>query len=87
MPILETLTFTHGQHRGDSVCVGIEIIPDIFVEADEVFEVMLLSNSLVAVIQSGKDRAAVTIVDGGEGKSMDALYYRYTQPIGYSLYH
>ena len=66
---LETLTFSSGQHRGDSVCADISIIPDDFVESDEAFDVLLVSSSPVAVIQSGKDRATVVIVDRRQPQS------------------
>lgn len=69
----ERLVFTDGQSRGDSVCADIIIIPDFFVETEEVFEVMLLPNPedlLAAIIQAGKDRALVTISDGENDRSM-----------------
>lgn len=49
------------------------IIQDIFVETEEVFEVNLQPNPedlLAAIIQSGKDRAIVTISDGENDRSM-----------------
>lgn len=63
VPHLETLTFSNGQHRGESLCTDILIIPDDFVESDETFQVLLVSSSPAAVIQSGKDRATVVILD------------------------
>ena len=73
IPVTERLVFTDGQSRGDSVCAEITIIPDFFVEMDEVFEVMLFPNPedlLAAIIQAGKDRALVTISDGENDRSM-----------------
>ena len=72
-PVAEMIVFTDGQSRGDSVCTEITIIPDFFVETEEVFEVTLLPNPedlLAAIIQAGKDRAFVTISDGENDRSM-----------------
>ena len=72
IPVGERLVFTDGQSRGDSVCADIIIIPDFFVETEEVFEVLLLPNPedlLAAIIQAGKDRAIVTISDGENDRS------------------
>ena len=69
----EELTFTEGQSMGDSACINIMIIQDIFIEMKEIFEVMLLpnpSNLLGAFIQPGKDRATVIISDGEDNRSM-----------------
>ena len=73
IPVAEMIVFTDGQSRGDSVSTDITIIPDFFVEMEEVFEVMLLPNPedlLAAIIQAGKDRAIVTISDGENDRSM-----------------
>lgn len=67
---LETLTFSSGQHRGDSVCADISILSDDFVESNETFNVLLVSSSPVAVIQSGKDRATVVIMDRRQPQSV-----------------
>ena len=58
---------------GDSVCTGITIVSDFFVETEETFEVSLLLNPddlLAAVIVSGMDRGVVTISDSEEENSM-----------------
>ena len=76
IPVAERVVFTDGQSRGDSVCTDITIIPDFFVESEEVFEVTLLPNPediLAAIIQAGKDRALVTISDGQNDRSMILL--------------
>ena len=57
---------------GDSVCAEIMIVSDIFVEAEETFEVLLLPDPedlFSAVIIPGMDRATVTIMDGEEYNS------------------
>ena len=57
---------------GDSVCTGITIVSDFFVETEETFEVLLLPNPddlLAAVIVSGVDRSVVTISDSEEENS------------------
>ena len=49
---------------GDSVCTGITIVSDFFVESAETFEVLLLPNpedSIAVIIQPGMDRAVVEI--------------------------
>ena len=58
---------------GDSVCTGITIVSDFFVETEETFEVSLLLNPddlLAAVIVPGMDRGVVTISDSAEENSM-----------------
>ena len=55
------------------MCTDIEIISDIFVETEEVFEVMLIPNPadlFAAIIQAGRDRALVRISDGENYRSM-----------------
>ena len=57
---------------GDSVCTGITIVSDFFVETEETFEVSLLLNPddlLAAVIVPGMDRGVVTISDSEEENS------------------
>lgn len=71
-PISEILTFTAGQSRGDSLCVPIFIFEDVFVEAQETFEVALLptpEDFFKVLIVPGKDRATVIISDGEKDRS------------------
>ena len=71
-PISEILTFTARQSRGDSLCVPIFIFEDVFVEAQETFEVALLptpEDFFKVLIVPGKDRATVIISDGEKDRS------------------
>ena len=71
-PISEILTFTAGQSRGDSLCVPVFIYEDVFVEAQETFEVALLptpEDFFKVLIISGRDRATVIISDGEKDRS------------------
>lgn len=67
VPIHELLNFTEGQSRGNSSCADVVIIPDVYVEEVEFFEVMLLPNPedrQATIIMADSDRALVAISDG-----------------------
>ena len=73
IPVADDLTFMRGQEVGDSSCIDIRIIQDVFVEPQEMFEVMLLPNPndlFGAIIRPSKARAIVTISDGVMDRSM-----------------
>ena len=72
VPISEVLTFTRGQSRGDSLCVPIVIIEDVFVEDREMFELMLLptpEDFFKVLFVPGRDRSTVFISDGENNRS------------------
>ena len=76
IPISEVLTFTKGQSQGDVLCVPITIIEDVFVEAKETFEVVLLptpKDLFKVLFIPGMNRAMVIISDGERYGSMYAI--------------
>ena len=91
IPIVEPLVFTKGQGRGSSSCTEITIVSDIYLEMEEVFEVLLILNTedlFTAIIPAGKDRALVTISDSKEERNsmyvaMSVIQNKYF-PYGYS---
>ena len=77
IPISEVLTFTNGQYQGHSLCVHVTIIEDVFVEAKETFEVILLptpEDLFKVLLVPGMNRAVVIISDGVMGKSMYDIF-------------
>ena len=87
VPISEVLTFTKGQSRGDSLCVPVTIIEDVFVEAKETFEVVLLptpEDLFKVLFVPGMNRAMVIISDGERNRSM-AIVYKITYTDWYNL--
>ena len=77
VPVAEELTFTEGQSQGASVCADIMIIQDVFVEPDEIFEVMLLpdtNNIFGAILNPNKMKGIVTISDGEMNRSTYITY-------------
>lgn len=78
IPVADELPFTEGQQVGDSSCIDIMIIQDVFVEPNEMFEVMLLPNPsdlFGAIIQPSNSKAIVTISDGQMDRSKCSNVY------------
>ena len=73
IPISEVLTFTRGQTRGESLCVPIVIVEDVFVESEETFDLMLVptpEDFFKVLFVPGRDVSTVVISDGANNRSM-----------------
>ena len=51
-------------------CIQVAIVNDIIADPDEVFEVVLTTNTVNAIVLDGGDTATVTITDDDIGLSM-----------------